>query len=1032
MKSLPKIAVKNRLITFLVFGLFMLLSVYSYRSMPQSEDPILDIPTIGVLMVYPGASTVEIENQIAEYTESAFQELDDVVEINTSIRDGNIYSVIEFEYGLDANDKKEDVVAKIGDIREDLPEGIYSTEIIKYSTTEARVFQLALVSKSATYSQLRSNAEALKKSLERVRAIKDVEIEAAPKEQVGIRVNPRTLEKYQISPYHIEQAIASENAIIPGGELNIGSQVFNVKTSGSLKTIEDIKNVVVKNVHGQLFRLRQVADVRLEYEPIKYIARLNGEKAVFITAKMKNGKDIFSLKKEVQRRLDQHTLPSNIKHQFVFDQAQSVEERITGFTDNLVQGVILVGIICLFILGWRPSLLIMIAIPTSLIGGLCISNYFGYTLNQITIAGLVIALGLLVDDAIAILENTGRFRNKGKSFVKSATKGSAEILAPAFSGTLTTILAFIPIVLVPDVTGAFIRPMPVAVIATLLLSFFIAAIILPVLYVTLNQLIPENDAHNRETYLSRRIHSFVDSTYLNMLNWTMTHKLLTVIGVTIFIGISIALFTKVGTSFFPKADKPLFRVLVDLPQGSNLESTQEVVQEIEQILLAQSEVDYVVSNIGHGNPHIYYNMSAKEYAKNHADILVHLKSFDSDQFADYLDRLRDTLGTFDQAQIVIKEFIQGPNSDAPIHIELEGDDLGDLKRYSKRIERTLEKIPAVTNVVNPLAFNTIDLKYEINKEKAVQRNLTVDQIDQYIRTMLSDRQVGNFLNEEGDAFQIKIGHQNRQDVSLKDLEIFNIPSYSGELIPLSDVAELKFVEGNSTINHKNIDRIAFVQADLREGFILNDVIAMIDDSLALYDWDKQMTYSFRGVAEAQEESFGNMGIASLLSFLLIFSILIVQFRSFVQPLIIFSALPFAVGGAVIMLHFSGVAISFTGFVGFTSLIGIAINNTIIIVEFANRQVQKGKSIVHAAILSAQVRFMPIILTTLTTILGLLPLTIWGGSFWQPMGLVIIGGLISSTLLVLLVIPMTYVVITKQKIMNSTSPSTLKNQDLLDS
>ncbi len=273
-----------------------------------------------------------------------------------------------------------------------MPAGVYQTETVKYSTTEARVFQLALVSNVASYRELRDEAEKLKKSFERIRSIKDVEIEACPKEQVGIRVNLKVLEKYEISPYHIQQAIQSENAIIPGGELNIGTQVYSVKTSGSYKSIEDIKNAIVTNVRGQLFKLSDIASVNLEYETNRYRARYNGRKAIFLTAKMNNGKDIFSLREQVTKRLQEAMIPNHIESHFVFDQAEGVKSRVDGFTNNLLQGVLLVGVLCLFVLGWRSALLVMIAIPTSILAGLSVTNFMCYTLNQITIAGLVIAL----------------------------------------------------------------------------------------------------------------------------------------------------------------------------------------------------------------------------------------------------------------------------------------------------------------------------------------------------------------------------------------------------------------------------------------------------------------------------------------------------------------------------------------------------------------------------------------------------------------------------------------------------------------
>jgi multidrug efflux pump subunit AcrB len=316
--------------------------------------------------------------------------------------------------------------------------------------------------------------------------------------------------------------------------------------------------------------------------------------------------------------------------------------------------------------------------------------------------------------------------------------------------------------LVQAITGAFIRPMPTAVVATLILSFFIAAMILPVFFIVLNTKFPQRRDKSHGTYLSKKISHFVGGSYVRVLRWTLRHKLGTLIGVMLFILGSVFIFTQVGTSFFPKADKPIFRILVDLPEGSNLESTASTVDKIENILFNIDEVDYVASNIGHGSPHINYNMTAKGFSNRHADILVKFKSFELDAFNSSLDHLRDTLATIDEAQVVIKEFVQGPNSEAPIHIKLQSDDLTKLKDYSKRVELKLEQTSGVRTVVNPLAFNTIDLSYNINKEKAIQRNLRIDQIDDYVRTILSSKNIGTFLDEKGDSYSIMLGHENRE------------------------------------------------------------------------------------------------------------------------------------------------------------------------------------------------------------------------------------------------------------------------------
>ena len=1022
MKSWPASMVKNSLVTYLIFGLATLFCIYSFVSMPQSEDPVMDLPTIGVLMIYPGASAADIESQVAETLESSFSDLDNLKEIRSNINEGYIYMILDFDYGVDPDEKKDEVLSQISDVKDQLPDGIYRTEIIKYSTSEARIMQLALISSTAEYSEFNAAADNVKKEFERISDIKNVEVEGTLQEQVTIALDPSRMQFFKIGVRDIENAVKSYNANIPGGEINLGSQVLKIKTSGNYNNIEEIENTIVGNYNGFLVPLRDIADISLSYEDEKYIARHNGERAIFITAMLKKGGDIFSVREQLESRLQGVDLPENIHSEFVFDQAIGVNTRINGFLSNLVQGVILVGVICLLILGWKSSLLVMMAIPMSILAGLAITHSLGYTLNQITIAGLVIALGLLVDDAIAIIENTDRFIKKGKPLKKAAVKGATEIMGPAFSGTVTTILAFIPIVLVPDITGAFIRPMPVAVIATLIMSFLIAVLFLPVLRIALGRLddlrkdsVKDNRPESvSETWMSQRINYFIQNKYDSSLRWVLNHKWLTMAYVLLFLILSFFIFGKIGTSFFPKADIPLFRVIVDLPQGSGLDNTEKVVSRVEDILKKDANVESITSNIGNGNPHIYYNMNASELNPKHADILVKLKSFSPSSFQTYLESLRYELAQISDAQVKISEFVQGPNSEAPLYIELNGDELNELKYYADEVESILQNHQQVINIQNPLKASTIDLYYDIKKEKAIAYGIPIHHIDETIRTMVAGKEISEYIDSEGEKYPIVLRHQQKDQISLDEISSLTMRAENGEIYPISNFMEPTFSEGYAAIYHKDSERIASLEADITSDGILDDIVEDLRVELDQVDWKEGYGYNFRGGLEAKNESFGNMAFASLLAFLLIFSVLVVQFNSFIQPWIIFSALFFALGGAFILLYITGVNISFTGFVGFTSLIGIAINNTIILIDFANRQLTKGKTVSDSILESAKVRFVPILLTTLTTILGLLPLTIFGGSFWKPMGLVIIGGLISSTILVLLVVPILYVAFTPKR------------------
>jgi len=1011
MKKWPSIAVNNPLITYLIFGLAMLSFVYSYMLMPQSEDPVLNLPIVGVGIIYPGASVADIESQVVEVVETAMNELDDVIEINTSIIEDVAYTEIEFQYGVDPTKIFDDVQAQVNIITSDLPDGIYETEVYKYSTTNVNVIQLAIISESVAYHELYAEAEALESQFQKSSVVSSIDILACPSEEVHILLDPSRMEYYNIHLDQIEQALQSYNAVIPGGKINVGQQVFKVRTSGSFKNLESIEQAVV-GVNGQsLVHLKDLASVEVGYEAQNWIARHNGKPAIFLTVKMKSGSDIFQLKNDIDSHLQKHKFSEGISHAFVFDQSVGVDLRVNGFIGNLIQGIVLVGLLCLFVLGWRSSFLVMIAVPTSILAGLALTFYMGYSINQITIAGLVIALGLLVDDAIAVAENTKRYLKNGESLKSASIKGAKELVVPLFSGTVTTILAFIPIIMVPDITGAFIRPMPIAVIWTLLISSIVALVIIPLLSSTLPT---RTKSINTETAASRRIQRLIDGSYTRFLYWTMQRRWLTIGIVTALLVGSFSMFSSIDIAFFPKAEKPLFRIEAELAQGSGLQMTEAVVEQIENILMSTPELDFVASNVGHGNPRVYYNMASKDYSSRYADILVGLKSYTPESFAAYLSKIRPLLHEIEGAEISIKEFAQGPSADAPVYIEIEGPELEKLKAYATQIESIMQGTKGIINIHNPVRHAAIDMRYVINKDKAIAQGIPLHLIDKTIRTMITGRPVTEYINEEGEKLPVILKHQSGGAVTIEDMEKVMVESWTGPSVKLSNLATLKLEEGLSNINHKNGERITFLEADLSADAILSETVALMRSQIDNLDWDEGYHYIFRGDVEAQAKSFGSMGFAALIAFLLIFGVLVIQFHSFIQPLIIFTALPFAIAGAIVLLALTSIPISFTGFVGFTSLIGIAINNTIVLIEFANRQIELGHDKISAIIKGAKVRFMPIMLTTLTTILGLLPLTLFGGALWKPMGWVIIGGMLSSTLLVLLVVPLMYVIVTREE------------------
>ncbi len=1007
--NIPKFAIDNYQFTITAFVFLLVLGLSSYFGMPRSEDPIMDFPGVTVIAIYPGATPKDIESQVAEPIEEGINELDDVSEIVTEISDGVAVVRVEFTYGIDPDDKFDEVQAKVTGLRKDLPEDLYSIEIQKQSTSTVAIFQLALVSPTASYAQLEAEAERLQKIVEKVEGVRKMDIEAFPDQEVRIALNPIKMKQMNISIDDIERAFQSNNANIPGGAIKISQKLFNIKTSGSYSNIEQIKNTVVGSHQGKIIYLKSIADVFMDYQDERWLSRYNGERSLVLTVQQKEGFNIFNVANPIKEKLSETALADDIRVEYVYDQAAGVEERVSGFTNNLLQGIFLVGIIILLVLGFRSASVVMIAIPTSILVGLWVVNYFELGLQQMSIAGLVVALGLLVDNSIAVIENTERFMAQGFSPREAAIKGTTQLVTPLISATLTTVLAFVPIIMMPETTGEFIKALPVTVIAVLAASLIGAISLTPFMA---SRILKRKKAQATSTETSkslglRLLQGFVAGPYRRGLQWSLRNKALTIgFALASFVG-SLMLFPYVGVSFFPKAEKPIFRVTINLPNGSNLDATDDVVSYVEAVLRSKDDVDYYASNIGHGNPRIYYNTFPRNFASNYGEILVQLKEYEVANFYALLDDLRSEFSQYPNARIDVREFVQGPPTEAPIAIKIYGNDLKKLQEYSRQVESLALEHPGALNVDNSLRTSSTDIFFNINRDKAMIFGVPVFQIDKTIRSFVNGSTIGKLRNDDAEEFPVVMRYDFEDKFKLDDFDKIQVRSLANRDIPLGQLASMEFAQAPTQIGHLNTDRVASVLGDVANGFILDDVVADLSLQMDQLNWEEGYYYEFKGELEEREKSFGGLGIASLMALILIMGVLIIQFRSFSQPLIIFSALPLAIIGSILTLFFVGVSFSFTAFIGLISLIGIAINNSIVLVDFANRMREEGKSIAEAAQLAGEVRFIPIVLTTLTTILGLLPLTLAGGSMWAPMGWTIIGGLLTSTTFVLLLVPILY-------------------------
>ncbi|MCK4700074.1 MAG: efflux RND transporter permease subunit [Bacteroidales bacterium] len=1008
--NLPKIAISNYQFTIIAFILITIAGLNSYLNMPRMENPEMDIPGASVVVIYPGTNPVDMEQLVVTPIEDALNELDDIKRIETDINNGLAVIHIEFYFGTDADKKFDDVVEKVNTVRNDLPGEIYDINIQQWSVSDVCMMQLALVSDSTEYRVLQKKAEKLEKELKKESGVKKVEIVAYPEQEVRISFDIEKMAQMNISLDHIINAIKSNNANIPGGSIKLDNKSFSIITSGSYNNLDEIRNTVVNSYQGRLIYLKNVATVNFAYEETRYLARLSGKRAIYITIKQKEGRNVFKTTEGVNAKIDKfrESLDDDISLEYVYDQSEEVASKINNFQSNLIQGIILVGIIILLALSFKSALIVIIAIPLSIITGLAFVDWAGFGLEQMSIAGLVVALGLLVDNSIVMTENISRFISMGYKPKEAAIKGASEIGWPIVSATVTTLLAFVPIILIPEKVGQFMRSMPVTIIATLSVSLFIALTLTPLIASRIfkqksqNNLI-ETKKKNNHRYLRR----FIEGPYRIILSFSLSHKALILIGALVVLFGSLFMVKFIGFSLFPKAEKPQFMIKIDLPEGTNLDKTNSIVIEVESILDTIEGVKYYASNVGHGNPRIYYNAWPKNYLKNYGDIFVFLEEYDTEKFDNLISQLRNTFNNFPGAIINIKELEQGTPIAAPIMIYVEGENIDELRKIASDVEIFIENETGTINIDNESAKSRTDLFININKEKANLFGVPIHEIDKTIRAAITGMPISKFRNQNGEEFNIVMRMLFEDEIRMSDFEKIFVKSMSGKLIPLRQLASIEFKKAPSLITRYNLSRTALITADLEKGANLDEIMKPVIQKLNEYPFPNGYTYRIAGELESRDEAFGGMKIAMIIALISIFAVLVLQFKSFTQPLIIFTAIPLALIGSIWALFITGNSFSFAALIGLLSLIGIVINNSIILVDYTNRLRRDGKSIIEALKIAGEIRFTPIILTTLTTIGGLLPLTLRGGTMWAPMGWAIIGGLLVSTMLTLIIVPVLY-------------------------
>jgi multidrug efflux pump subunit AcrB len=1003
--KISEYSVKNHQFMLVMFlGVFSL-GIFSLLNMPRGEDPETKSPQFPVVVVYPGTSPADMEKLVVDPLEKKLNELENMKRIITTINDGVAILSVEYEYTVDPDDKYQEMVREVNSVRKDLPADIFSLEVRRVSPSDVNIYQFALVSENAPYHRLKEYADGLKDQLEKVKALKNVDYWGFPEQEVEITLNIEKLAKDKIPINRVIGALQSENVNIPGGSININSKKFNIKTSGDYQDLDEIRNTIVFSSGSKIVYLKDIAEVKLGYEDEKHLTRLNGHRAVFVTVAQKDGQNILKVRDQVEPVVDQFakTLPQNIAFVKSFDQTASVDKRLTRFGVDFLIAIGLV-LITLLPLGYRAAVVVMISIPLSLAIGLILLNMFGFTINQLSIVGMIIALGILVDDSIVVVENIERHMREGQPRMEAAISATKQIGLAVLGCTATLCLAFMPLMFLPEAAGDFIRSMPAAVIFTVLASMIVSLTIVPFLS---SRLLSNHHSEQGNIFM-RALQRLISGSYSRVLHVALAHPVITLLVTLLIFGGSLLLVPAVGFSLFPRSEKPMFLVNIETPVGTNIYETDRIARYVDSVLGTKPEVRNFATNVGQGNPRIYYNSIPRDAAENYSQLFVQLNTESAEEKTQFIDQLRQEFEHYPNAKIEVKDFEQGPPLEAPLAYRIFGNNLDTLRSLAGKVEQIVQQTEGTIYINNPLKSQPTDLKVWVNKDKAGLFGVPMSDIDRTVRLGIAGLNVGKFRAENGDEFNLNVSLAREGKV--QGYEVFNrlfVNNVQGTAVPLRQLADIRFESSPNQIRHFDKERFVTISAFLQTGYLTDEVNQVLIKKLEAFPFPPGYTFGVAGEQENREKSFGGLGTIILITAFGFLGILILEFRTFKSTIIVLSVIPLGVIGAIAALLLSGNTFSFTAVIGLIALMGIEVKNSILLVDFTNQLRAEGRSLDEAIQEAGEVRFVPIVLTSLTAIGGLIPLVVEFSPLYSPLALVIIGGLVSSTLLSRLVTPVMY-------------------------
>ena len=1010
--KITETAVKRPIATTMLFLIIIVLGVISFRYLPVDLLPPVEYPQLTVATEYPNVGPEEIEKIITQRIENTIAGVPGVERVRSSSSEGRSRVTLEFAQGTDIDVAANDIRAALDRVRDELPPEAEPPRIWKFDPNNFPIVIVGANSDRNLQELTQTLEREVTKRFEQIPGVGSIDIWGGVYKEVHVELKRDRLIASGLSSAQVQQAIASENVNLPGGNVNSGVQQLYVRTLGEYESIEQIANTIITMVDGKPIRVKDVAEVSWGYEDLNRLVTIDKKPMVRFGIRKQTGANTVAVAENIRQEIDRVNAERGDMNLFVTtDQSEFIQNSIDNVKSSAIWGALLaIVVLYLFLRNGSSTFIISLAIPISIIATFALLYFNGLTLNQMSFGGLALGVGLIVDNAIVVLENIIRLREeRGKDLKASALVGTREVGGAIVASTITTSVIFLPVVFMQTISGSIFQQLALVVVFALVCSLFVALTLVPMLCSKFLTIQPNKSEKAQEKNWFQRIFAVMEHRYTKFIKYTLDHKpmVFSVTGVLV-IG-SFLLVPLIPVELAPQSDADEIDVDFMMAEGTNIAVQNEYLKELEQVVranLPMDDVEHITTDVRDGRAEVEIAMvEASERSMSTSKI--------ADQIRKNVEGLvpGGDIRVSAQSGLWILRRIFGSGGGEAVEVQLRGYNLERAKNLSQEIQRRMEEIPEVTGVRTDRREGRPEQNLIFDREKIADLGLTVRGVAQVIQTNIGGSRAGTY-RVGGDEYPINVRLQPKDRLSTTDLENISIRTPNGEVLPVSAVVSKQKGRGPTDINRVNSQRVSYISANLQSGVPLGEAVQKIRTKLSDMQLPEGFSITYGGEYEEQQKAAADFQLSIIMALILIYMVMAAQFERFFDPLVVMFSVPLAVVGVVPTLMITGTTINMQSMMGIVMLIGIVVNNAIVLVDYINlMRREHGMDVRQAVIHSGKLRLRPILMTTLTTVLGLLPLSFGlgaGAEIQASLARVVIGGLTASTLVTLVFIPVVYV------------------------